>query len=310
MTTPDHSFRSAVLQGLKQPDKCIPCKYLYDSRGSMLFERICTLPEYYLTRTEMSLLARHAAEIAALAGPHCRIVEFGAGSSRKVRLLLAAMDRPAAYVPVDVSRDYLAAQAARLSDDYPGMAVTPVVADFLGDITLPPGGGHRRTLGFFPGSTIGNLLPAEARAFLSRARRLLGDDGLMVVGVDLRKPATLLEAAYDDTAGVTAAFTLNLLARVNRELDADFDLDGFRHSARWDPARGCVRILLMSRRDQEVTVAGERLRFREGEAIHVEDSHKYGVGEFHALAGAAGYQPAAVWVDKQGLFSLHALRPG
>jgi dimethylhistidine N-methyltransferase len=310
MTAPDPGFRTAVLEGLRRADKRIPCKYLYDARGSMLFERICTLPEYYLTRTEIRLLARHAADIAALVGPRCRIVEFGAGSSRKIRLLLAALDRPAAYLPVDVSRDYLTAQAARLSNDYPHMTVTPVVADFLGDITLPPSGGHGRTLGFFPGSTIGNLPPAEARAFLARSRRLIGDDGLMVVGVDLCKPAALLEPAYDDSAGVTAAFTLNLLARINRELDGGFDLDGFRHSARWDPGRGCVLIHLVSRRDQEVAVAGERVRFHEGERIHIEDSHKYSVAGFHTLARDAGYQPAAVWVDDQRLFSLHGLRPG
>ena len=307
---PDLAFRDAVLTGLRRPDKHIPCKYLYDARGSMLFERICALPEYYLTRTEMSLLTRHAPDIAALAGPRCRVVEFGAGSSRKIRLLLAALDHPAAYVPVDVSHDYLAAQARRLAEDHPRLAVTPVVADFLGDFALPPSQGHGRTLGFFPGSTIGNLPPLDARGFLARSRRLLGDDGLMVVGVDLRKAAAVLEPAYDDASGVTAAFSLNLLVRINRELDGGFDLDGFRHSARWDATRGCILIHLVSRRDQTVTVAGESLQFREGERIHIEESYKYGVAEFQELARSAGYQPAAVWTDERGLFSLHGLRPG
>ena len=310
MTPPDLAFRDAVLTGLKRPDKRIPCKYLYDARGSMLFERICALPEYYLTRTEMSLLTRHAPDIAALAGPRCRVVEFGAGSSRKIRLLLAALDHPAAYVPVDVSRDYLAAQARRLAEDHPRLAGTPVVADFLGNFALPPSQGHGRTLGFFPGSTIGNLPPLDARAFLARSRRLLGDDGLMVVGVDLRKAAAVLEPAYDDASGVTAAFSLNLLVRINRELGGGFNLDGFRHSARWDAARGCILIHLVSRRDQTVTVAGESLRFREGERIHIEESYKYGIAEFQELARSAGYQPAAVWTDDRGLFSLHGLRPG
>lgn len=306
----DHAFRDAVLNGLTRPDKRIPCKYLYDARGSMLFERICALPEYYLTRTEMGLLARHAPDIAALAGPRCRVVEFGAGSSRKIRLLLAALDRPAAYVPVDLSRDYLAAQARRLAQDHPRLAVTPVVADFLGDFTLPPSDDHARTLGFFPGSTIGNLPPSEARAFLARSRRLVGEDGLMVVGVDLHKSAAVLEPAYDDASGVTAAFSLNLLTRINRELGGDFDPDSFRHSARWDGVRGRMVIDLVSQRQQEVTVAGARLRFGEGEHIHIEDSYKYGISEFQDVARAAGYRPAAVWVDDDRLFSLHGLRPG
>lgn len=300
-------FRQAVLAGLARPDKRIPCRYLYDDHGSRLFERICELPEYYLTRTEMALLARHAGDVAALAGPRCRVVEFGAGSSRKVRLLLTALDHPAAYVPVDVSGDFLTAQAERLRQDHPGLVVTPVIADFLGTFDLPAGSGHGRTLGFFPGSTIGNLLPAEARGFLRRSRRLLGPDSLMLVGVDLRKSAAILEPAYDDAAGVTAAFSLNLLARINRELGGDFDLDGFRHSAVWDEARGCVAIHLISRRDQVVRVAGERLRFAEGEGIHIEDSHKYGVEDFQDLARAAGWAPAAAWTDPHHLFSLHVL---
>lgn len=305
------TFRDDVLGGLRRPDRRIPCKYLYDEAGSALFDRITGLPEYYLTRTEMALLRRHAGDIAALAGPACRIVEYGAGSSRKVRLLLQAMERPAAYIPVDIARDALEMQAGRLAAEHPGLTVTPVVADFLGSFTLPPAaraGG--RTLGFFPGSTIGNLVPAEARDFLARTARVIGGDGVMVIGVDLRKPAAMLEPAYDDAAGVTAAFTLNLLARINRELGGDFDLSGFRHSARWDAARGCMRIELVALRRQTVTVAGQSLHFGGGDTIHVEDSFKYGVAEFQDLARAAGYIPLAAWVDDRRLFSLHALRPG
>jgi L-histidine N-alpha-methyltransferase len=304
----DHDFRTAALAGLSRPDKRIPCKYLYDEAGSALFEQICELPEYYLTRTETALLERIAPEIAGLAGAACRVVEFGAGSSRKIRILLSALD-VSAYVPVDVSRDYLLQQMQLLSDDFPSLAISPVCADFMREFALPPDDPNRRTLGFFPGSTIGNLVPDDARSFLRRAARLLGPDGLLVVGVDLRKDLDVLHAAYDDAAGVTARFSLNLLARMNRELGAGFNLDDFRHDAEWDEERGCIVIRLLSRRAQAVRVDGRIFTFAEGEAIHVEDSHKYTVPGFHALAAEAGFAPAAVWCDPQGLFSIHCLRP-
>lgn len=306
--TRDRDFRAAALAGLSRPDRRIPCKYLYDAAGSALFERICELPEYYLTRTETALLERVAPEIARLAGAACRVVEFGAGSSRKIRILLSALD-VAAYVPVDVSRDYLLAQAQRLSDDFPGIDVAPVCADFMRDFALPPNGARQRLVGFFPGSTIGNMVPDEALAFLRRAARLLGGDGLLVVGVDLRKDPAVLHAAYDDAAGVTARFSLNLLARMNRELGADFDLGGFLHHAAWDADRGCVVIRLLSRRAQAVRLDGRTFAFAAGDAIHIEDSHKYTVPGFRALAAQAGFAPVAAWTDPRNLFSIHCLRP-
>lgn len=308
IATLDRAFRDAVVAGLTRPDKRLPCKYLYDEHGSALFDRICELPEYYLTRTEVALLERIAPELARLAGPGCRIVEFGAGSSRKIRILLAALD-VAAYMPVDVSRDYLLQQMHALGEDHPRLAVHPVCADFMGEVTLPQAGQDGRLVGFFPGSTIGNLSPGEAHGFLARTRRLLGDDGLLVIGADLQKDVALLHAAYNDAAGVTARFTLNLLARINRELGGGFALDGFEHRAEWDARRGCIAIHIVSRRVQTVRVDGMRIAFAAGEAIHVEDSHKYTVAGFAAMAAAAGWRSDAVWVDDSGFFSIHCLRP-
>ncbi len=305
----DREFRDAVVAGLSRPDKRIPCKYLYDAAGSALFDAICELPEYYVTRTEVALLEARAPEIAERAGPACRVVEFGAGSSRKIRILLEALD-VAAYVPVDVSREYLLAQAQSLCEDYPALEVHPVCADFLREFSLPPTDEGGRAVGFFPGSTIGNLPPVEARAFLARSARLLAPDGMLVIGVDLKKDRDVLHAAYNDSAGVTARFSLNLLARVNRELGGDFDLDAFVHRARWNEERGCVEIHLVSRSDQTVTIGGARFAFTAGEAIHIEDSHKYALSEFQELAGAAGFRPEAVWCDPDRLFSIQCLRPG
>ncbi len=302
---PSNDFRAAMLAGLSRPEKRIPCKYLYDERGSRLFERICTLPEYYLTRAEVSLLGRHAPEMAVLAGPACRIVELGAGSTLKIRILLSALD-VAVYVPVDVSRDYVLDQAQSLGGDYPQVEILPVCADFMRDLALPP---HRggRSVGFFPGSTIGNMQPGEAQSFLARLARLLRPDGLLLIGVDLRKSPALLHAAYNDSAGVTAAFSRNVLVRANDELAADFDVDGFAHRAEWDEARGCVAVHLVSRRNQTVHIDGRWFPLGAGEAIHIEDSYKYTIGGFQALAGRAGYVAERVWSD--GAFSIHCLRP-
>lgn len=300
-------FKADLLAGLAARPRHIPCKYLYDQRGSQLFERICELPEYYLTRAELALLDHHGAAIARLCGTGTRLVEFGSGSSRKVRRLLPLL-RPAQYVPVDVSHAFLHAEARGLAGDFPWLAVTPVCADFTRPFALPPGPrGGRRVVGFFPGSTIGNFPPDEALAFLRRVRPVLGHDGLMLVGVDTRKDAATLHAAYNDRAGVTAAFTLNLLARANRELGADFDLDGFEHRARYRPGEGRVVIELVSRREQAARVDGVRFRFAAGEAVHVEDSYKYAPDEFQALARAAGYRPLCVWQDPKARFSMHAL---
>jgi dimethylhistidine N-methyltransferase len=303
-------FRVAVLQGLGSTPKTLPCKFFYDAEGSRLFDRICELPEYYPTRTECALLQAHAPEIAALVGPHAGLVEFGSGAGVKVRLLLAALRYPAAYVPVDISRGHLLAAAASLAADFPGLRVAPVCADYTNRFALPrlPGSQPRRLAGFFPGSTIGNFTPFEAAGFLRRTGQLLGRGSMMIVGVDLVKDAAVLEAAYDDASGVTAAFNLNLLARINRELDADFDLSAFTHEARWNAGDSRVEMHLVSRTAQSIRIGGDRVGFARGESVHTENSYKYTLGGFAELARSAGYDPVTSWTDPDDLFSIHALK--
>jgi len=303
-------FRDAALRGLAQPLKAIPAKYLYDAQGSALFDAICELPEYYPTRTEFAILRARAGAIAALVGPGAGLVEFGGGSCVKARILLDALEAPAAYVPVDVSGAHLERAAAALAADYPQLPVIAVCADYMRPFRLPAEAqAATKRVGFFPGSTIGNLRPEEARAFLVHAARLLGrPGGEMIVGVDLKKTPSLLHAAYNDSAGVTAAFSLNLLARMNRELDADFDLARFAHDAFYNAARGRIEIYLRSLAAQTATVAGRRIRFAEGERIHTEYSYKYSVEEFRALAAEAGFRTLESWTDPAGLFSVHYLR--
>ncbi|MBX9634515.1 MAG: L-histidine N(alpha)-methyltransferase, partial [Magnetospirillum sp.] len=306
---PSDGFKEAMVAGLTRRPRAIPCQYLYDSEGSALFERITELEEYYPTRTEIGLLAEKGAEIAALVGPGARVVEFGAGSMRKTRLLLAALDSPAAYVPIDVAREPLLLAARRISAGYPAMTVAPMVADFHRPLVLPPDAdGAGPVLGFFPGSTIGNMAPAEARDFLRRVARLVGPGGRLLVGVDLAKDPRMLEAAYDDSQGVTTAFIRNLLARANRELGADFDLDGFDHRVWWNAREGRIEIHLVAGRRQAVGLADRRFGFRRGDAIHVEDCYKYSVDQFRWLARLGGFLPESVWVDHANLFSLHMLR--
>ncbi|HJU15353.1 MAG TPA: L-histidine N(alpha)-methyltransferase [Stellaceae bacterium] len=302
----EESFRDAVLAGLTKSRKSIPCKFLYDARGSALFEEICRLPEYYPTRTETLILEENAASVAARMGPECCIVEFGSGASQKARLLLEALERPAAYVAVDISRDHLRAAAASLAEDFPALPVIAVCGDYTRPFRLPPlPEPVDQRVGFFPGSTIGNFEPEEALSFLVNCRRLLGPGGDMIVGVDLKKEPEILDAAYNDRAGVTAAFNLNLLARINRELGAAFDLDRFEHVAFYNEAEGRVEIYLKSLADQEVRVAGVRIRFARGELIHTEYSYKYAVAEFRQLARRAGFRPVETWIDRGELFSVH-----
>jgi dimethylhistidine N-methyltransferase len=301
----EEKFRDAVLEGLNAPAKYIPCRFLYDARGAALFEEICELPEYYPTRTETWLLRGYGTEIAEAVGPRCQLIEFGSGAGRKVRILLNALDHPATYVPIDVSSQQLRESAEALARDYPDLEVIAICADYTRHVPLPPPGTGKR-IGFFPGSTIGNLKPAEARAFLASWRgRLTG--GGMLVGVDLKKDAAVLHAAYNDAAGVTAAFNLNLLTRINRELEGDFDLDAFAHIAYWDAAEGRIAIFIESRREQLVHVSGQAIRIGKGERIHTEDSYKYAVDEFRDLARAADFRPLHVWTDPKQLFSLHYL---
>ncbi len=297
-------FRDAVLDGLSRTPRAIPAKFLYDARGSELFDAICELPEYYLTRTETGILQSCTPELARLAGPGCALVEFGSGSSVKTRLLLDAMPDLAAYVPIDISRQHLDATAARLRRDYPRLRVEPVRADYMALDALPADLNGAPRLGFFPGSTIGNLEPQDATAFLRRARRLLGDRGAMVLGVDLRKDPRRLHEAYNDSAGVTAAFTLNLLRRMNRELGGTFDLAGFAHEAFYDPMEGRIEIYFRSLRPQTVTVAGRTFTFAEGERVHTEYSYKYDDAGIAALAKSAGFTIDRTWTDPDHLFAV------
>ncbi|MDP1841680.1 MAG: L-histidine N(alpha)-methyltransferase [Reyranella sp.] len=297
-------FRDAVLDGLSRTPRVIPAKFLYDARGSELFDAICELPEYYLTRTETGILESCTPELARLAGPGCALVEFGSGSSVKTRLLLDAMPDLAAYVPIDISRQHLDATAARLRRDYPTLRVEPVRADYMALDALPADVDGAARLGFFPGSTIGNLEPPDATAFLRRARRLLGDRGAMVLGVDLRKDPRRLHDAYNDSAGVTAAFTLNLLQRMNRELGGTFDLSSFAHEAFYDPIEGRIEIYFRSLRAQTVTVAGQTFAFAEGERVHTEYSYKYDDAGIAALAKSAGFTIDRTWTDPAHLFAV------
>lgn len=304
----DESFEEAFLAGMKARAKALPCRFLYDAQGSALFEAITTLPEYYPTRAEIGILDDHAGAIAELIGPNATLIELGSGSSLKTGILLRRMKAPAAYMPVDVSRAALRAAAGRIAGDYPGLSVVAICADYAAGFSLPESQGRRAA--FFPGSTIGNLNRGEAISLLEAWRERLGTDGLMIVGVDLKKDPRRLIAAYDDAAGVTAAFIKNILARANRELGADFDLAAFGYEAGWNAAAGRIEMRVRSLRAQTVEAAGARISLRKGEAIHIENSHKYGLEEFSALARAAGFSPRARVVDEERLFSVHVLAAG
>jgi dimethylhistidine N-methyltransferase len=294
-------------KALASRPRSISPKYFYDAMGSQLFDRICELPEYYPTRTELRILADNAREIGTQMGPRAEIVEFGAGSLRKVRLLLDAMDRPARYLPIDISGEHLAQSAAALQRDYPGLDVQPVVADYTQRLLLPahvPGAGQR--VGFFPGSTIGNFTPQEALHFLQVAGQVLRG-GALLLGADLIKEPAVLHAAYNDAQGVTAAFNLNLLARANRELGTRFVLDQFAHSAFYNAPQQRIEMHLVSRRRQKVALGGECYELDEGEALHTENSHKFTVEGLRALAMRAGFRPGPVWTDDDRFFSVHWL---
>jgi dimethylhistidine N-methyltransferase len=288
-----------------RPHRIAP-KYFYDAEGSRLFDRICNLPEYYPTRTELAILERSVGEMAALAGPGAEIVEFGAGSLRKVRLLLEAFDAPSRYVPIDISGEYLRDAAAVLRREFAGLDVHPLVADYTQPLDLPPAAKGTRRIGFFPGSTIGNFTPAEASAFLRGAAEVLRG-GALVLGADLVKDPAVLHAAYNDAQGVTAAFNLNLLARANRELGANFVLPQFAHYAFYNAPEQRIEMHLVSRERQAVSFCGERFTLAEGESLHTENSTKYTVDGLRALATEAGFRPGPVWTDPERLFSVHWL---
>ncbi len=305
---PMSEFARELHAGLSRPVRSVSPKFFYDARGSALFDRICDLPEYYPTRTELRILADRAPEIAAHIGPQSEIVEFGAGSLTKVRLLLDALDDPRRYVPIDISGDHLEGAVARLRADYPRLSVQPVAADYTMPLVLPASGeATGRRVGFFPGSTLGNFTPEEALSFLQLAARLLRGGGLLI-GVDLIKDPALLHAAYNDAQGVTAAFNLNLLQRANTELGADFAADGFAHAAFYNAPLRRIEMHLVSRRAQTVHLHGERFDFAEGETIHTENSHKFTLDGLRALATRAGFTPKAAWTDPERLFSVHWLQ--
>lgn len=301
------AFARDVIEGLSAPQKYLLAKHFYDAEGSRLFEEITALPEYYPTRTELGILRAHAPAIVGPVAPETALIEFGSGATTKVRVLLDAVPQIAAYVPVDISVEFLNGEAARLKRDFPRLEVLPVAADFTGLFDLPGTVRSRPLIGFFPGSTIGNFEPPAAAAFLRRAARILGPGSALIVGVDLVKDSGVLDAAYDDAAGVTARFNLNILARINRELDGNFDLDAFTHRAFFDRAHSRIEMHLVSRVRQQVRVAGHAFAFRAGETIHTENSYKYTLDGFAALAGDAGWTHRAVFTDARNYFSVHAL---
>jgi dimethylhistidine N-methyltransferase len=303
------TLRDEVLRGLQSLPKSLPPKLLYDARGARLFERITTLDEYYLTRAEVETLTARAAEISELAGARCALIEYGAGSGTKARILLDAMDQPAAYVPIDVSADQLARQSREISARYPRLAVRSVCADYTDRFVLPPLPPHARRLAFFPGSTIGNLRPTEATVLLQRIRHTVGPTGALVLGVDCLKDAMTLEAAYNDRRGVTAAFNLNVLLRLNRELGADFDLAQFRHRAWFNAAAGRIEMHLESLTAQTVHVAEVPIGFSRGETIWTESSYKYNRPQLDSIAAAAGFSIDHVWTDRQHRFWVAFLTP-
>jgi len=305
------TFAADVLAGLAASPKRLAPKYFYDDAGSLLFERITELPEYYPTRCELAILRARAGDIAQLIPAGAALVEFGTGSTRKARILLRAARKLSCYVPVDISGDMLEREAAELRRDFPALPVLPVTADFTKDFALPDAArAAPARVGFFPGSTIGNFEPHEAAGFLAHAGRMLGPGAQLIVGVDLIKSADVLKAAYNDKAGVTAKFNLNLLKRINRELAGTFKLDTFEHHAFYNRERSRIEMHLASLKRQKVKVNGETIDFRAGETIHTENSYKYSVESLAALARGVGWQPAAAFTDPDQYFSIQVFRLG
>jgi dimethylhistidine N-methyltransferase len=305
--TQDKAFYDDVVAGLSLPQKSIPPKYFYDERGSQLFDAICEVPEYYPTRTEAALLARVAPELAGRLSGFDHLVEYGSGASKKTRIVLDALSSLKSYVPMDISEEFLLGVADRLSADYPRLNVVPLVGDFTTDLTLPTEVTEDRKIGFFPGSTIGNLGPEGGIDFLFRARRLLGDDAAFVLGADLVKDADVLRAAYNDRAGVTAKFNLNLLSRINRELGANFDECAFHHNAIWNAQESRIEMHLVSDNAQTVRLNGCSFRFNSGETIHTENSYKFTPAALTSLAETAGWRTDKIWTDKEFPFAVALL---
>ena len=300
-------FRQDVLAGLSMHRKSLPCRWLYDERGSELFEQITQLKEYYPTRVETGILRSNAAEIAAFVGKGATLIEYGAGAGIKTEILISALEAPRLYVPVDISGDFLDQAVISLRHRFPTIGIWPIVADFTGDFEIPAGIPLKGRSAFFPGSTIGNLDRAETVSFLRRVHRHVGAKGTVVIGADLTKDIRILLAAYNDRQGVTAAFNLNLLARINRELDADFRLERFAHEARWNSSNSAVEMHLVSLEAQTVTVDGQRFDFEAGESIHTETSRKYTVSTLSAIVESAGWYIEEMWTDPRQSFGVFGL---
>ncbi len=301
------NLKEEVLQGLSTSPKAISPKFFYDEYGSQLFDQITELEEYYPTRTEITILEEYADEIVALLGKDALLIELGSGSSQKIRLLLDAL-KPAAYMPIDISKVHLLKSAQILFNDYPYLDIHAICADYSEHFHLPYNPDKVPKAAFFPGSSIGNFEPSQAQAFLKRVADFLGKDSTLLIGVDMKKDPQRLNEAYNDAKGVTAAFNLNLLQRINQELDANFEMDYFKHYAFYNPQLGRIEMHLMSNLPHEVHIDGQAFYFKENETIHTESSYKYTINEFQALAQIAGFQAIKVWTDKERLFSVHCLR--
>lgn len=303
------AFATDVRKGLGLPRKQLNCKYFYDQRGAALFERICELEEYYLTRTELQIMQRHVAQMANAIGRRAVLIELGSGSAIKTRMVLDHLPEPAGYVPVDIAGEQLSVVSQAIARDYPHLEVSPVCADFTAPFALPTLSSRRdRRLVYFPGSTVGNFDPRHATAFLAQLRRTIGADAGLLIGIDLKKDPAVLHAAYNDAAGITAEFNLNVLHRINRELEGTFDTDLFAHYAFYNPARGRVEMHLVSREHQLASAAGERFAFRMGESIFTESSYKHEPHEFARLARQAGFELTQMWTDERRWFAVQLYR--
>jgi len=301
-------FLAEVLSGLRKPQKELPSKYFYDGHGSHLFERICGLDEYYLPSTEASIMQAHIEEMVELIGPHALIIEYGSGDCKKVRTLLDHLQNPAAYIPIDISWEQLVHVTQELASDYPKLEVLPVCADYMGHFRLPkPKRGFHRVVTYFPGSTISNFDPVPAKHFLENIISVCGSGGALLIGVDLKKDVTVLERAYNDREGITAAFNLNLLQRINHELNCDFQLDSFEHCAFYNTHEGRIEMHLVSQREQAVHLDNTIIHFTKGESIWTESSYKFDLDEFAQIAAAAGFKVEQVWTDERQWFSVQYL---
>jgi len=306
-------FRQDVIDGLRSTPKTLSPRYLYDDWGSELFEMICNQPEYYVTNVDTAILKEYAREIAEAVGPQARIIELGAGSLEKVGHILSELDSPAVYIPVDISGDFLKTQAQRLSENFPEIPVAAICTDYGNAVELETIAHEYRgdrNIVFFPGSTIANMEPEESLNLLKSIRNLVGEDGGIVIGVDLRKDPEILIPAYQDSNGVTSEFNLNLLDRINAELGANFDRENFRHEARWNPDESRMESHLVSLKEQKVNIGGETIHFAEGESIHTENSYKYTIEGFQKLLQDAGFKAEKVWTDNRDYFSIHYARAG